>query len=155
LLSICETGIAARPYSQTPRGRKRPGTPKPPLKRAKRWAARWQDREPEAVRLFMEGLDKTFVYYRFDPYVWRKIRTTNVVARYFREVRRRLKNISAYRNEQSIDRMAFATINGIVARGYPYKHRNLLHTTPDAIYVGRTLAITIQVYIMIVSCSST
>jgi transposase-like protein len=100
------------------------------LKRAKRWATRWKDTEAEAVRLFMEGLEKTLVFYRFAPKVWRKIRTTNVVERYLREVRRRLKNISAYRNEQSIDRMVFATVNGIAARGYPYNHKNLFTHNP-------------------------
>jgi putative transposase len=100
------------------------------LRRAKRWAQRWQDKEPLAVRLFMQGLQKTFVYYKSPKELWRKVRTTNVVERYLREVRRKLKNICAYRNEQSIDRMVFATINGIAARGYPYNHKNLFTHNP-------------------------
>jgi transposase-like protein len=105
-------------------------TAKDALKRAAKWAAKWQDREPEAVRSFLHGLEKTLVFYRFDPAAWRKIRTNNVAERYLREVRRRLKSICAYRNDESIDRMVFATINGIVARGYPYNPKLLFTHNP-------------------------
>jgi putative transposase len=92
--------------------------------RAKVWAGRWQKREPEAVRTFLLGFEKTLVFYQFEPEVWKKIRTTNLLERYLRELRRRLKGISSYRNEESIDRMVYLAISGIKNRGYPYNTTN-------------------------------
>ena len=92
--------------------------------RAKVWAGRWQKREPDAVRTFLSGFEKTLVFYQFEPEVWKKIRTTNLLERYLRELRRRLKGISSYRNEESIDRMVYLAISGIKNRGYPYNTTN-------------------------------
>jgi transposase-like protein len=98
--------------------------------RARQWARRWRKREPEAVRTFLSGLARTLVYYKFDRAFWPLIRTTNVLERYLRELRRRLKNICAYQSEQSIDRMVFLAINGVAKRGYPYdKTKTITHNT--------------------------
>jgi len=92
--------------------------------RAKVWAGRWQKREPDAVRTFLVGFEKTLVFYQFEPEVWKKIRTTNLLERYLRELRRRLKGIPSYRNEESIDRMVYLAVCGIKNRGYPYNTTN-------------------------------
>jgi len=94
-------------------------------RRAGRWGRRWRRREGEAVRLFMEGFERTLTYYRFERRAWAKIRTTNVAERYIRELRKRLRPIAAYRSERSIDRMIFAAIRGIAARGYPVNSKTV------------------------------
>lgn len=92
--------------------------------RAEDWARRWTEEEPQAVRAFLSRWERTIIYYRFEPEVWRKIRTTNRLERYLRELRRRLKSICACRNEASIDRMLYVAMRGIAARGYPHASPN-------------------------------
>jgi len=87
--------------------------------RAKEWAQRWREKEPQAVRAFLSHWERTLIYYRFEPELWGKIRTTNRLERYLRELRRRLGSISAYRNEASIDRMVYLAMRGIARRGRP------------------------------------
>jgi len=94
------------------------------MRRAKRWAAKWIIAEPEAVRAFMRGIENTLVYYDFEEAMWPRIRTNNVMERFLEEMRRRLKTISAYGSEASIDRMFYAALKGLTVRGYPYSSKH-------------------------------
>jgi transposase-like protein len=94
------------------------------MRRARRWAAKWIGVEPEAVVSFMRGIEKTLVYHDFEPSMWPKIRTNNAMERFLLEMRRRLKTISAYGSEASIDRMFYAALKGLTVRGYPYSSKH-------------------------------
>lgn len=102
--------------------------------RAGDWAERWRDKEPQAVRAFLIRWERTLIYYRFEPRLWGKLRTTNSpygeLERYPRELRRRLKSISAYRNEASIDRMVYLAMRDIATREYPHaSHNKFTHSS--------------------------
>ncbi|MDW7998079.1 MAG: transposase, partial [Thermodesulfovibrio sp.] len=43
--------------------------------------------------------------------LWKKLRTTNIIERAFREVRRRTRTMSCFNNTESIERIVFAVIS--------------------------------------------
>jgi len=50
-------------------------------------------------------------FYDFPPAHWRKIRTTTIIERAFREVRRRTRPMSSFTNPASCDRIVFGVIS--------------------------------------------
>ena len=59
------------------------------IKRCKDWQARWRVEEERAVRCMEKDLIHCLPYVAFAPALWKSIRTTNILERAFREVRRR------------------------------------------------------------------
>lgn len=59
------------------------------LEAAKAFSARYRDELPEACRVLGTDLQDCLTYFRFPPRHWKRIRTSNVIERTFREVRRR------------------------------------------------------------------
>jgi len=55
---------------------------------------------PSAVECLLTGLEKCQTYYKFPYTHWRRIRTSNMVERGFREVRQRIKTMGRFRDEQ-------------------------------------------------------
>ncbi len=64
------------------------------VRRFKAWKAEWQVLAESAVRTMEKDLYDCLTYYDFEKEVWKKIRTTNVIERSFREVRRRTRPMS-------------------------------------------------------------
>jgi len=56
-------------------------------------------------------LEELLTFYAFPPAHWRKIRTTNIIERAFREVRRRTRPMSSFTNPASCDRIVFGVIS--------------------------------------------
>lgn len=72
------------------------------------------------------GILRCFTYLRFPKDLWSKIRTTNILEREFREVRRRMKVFdNTFQNEESANRYA-NTIFTNLNNNYPLK--STLHT---------------------------
>jgi putative transposase len=75
------------------------------------WRTEWNSKAPKAVRCLEEDLDEllNFLSCREDQ---RKIvRTTNVIERAFREVRRRTRPMSCFQNPASVDRIIFGVVS--------------------------------------------
>lgn len=53
------------------------------------WSARWREEEPGAVACVEADLEELLTFYQMPRHHWKKIRTTNLIERLFREVRRR------------------------------------------------------------------
>lgn len=62
---------------------------------------KWQPLEPQAVRNFTWGSKRTFEFYRFPTALHPRIRTTNLIERFFRTFRTKSDEIGAFPNEQS------------------------------------------------------
>jgi len=78
------------------------------IKRFKDWQARWQVEEERAVRCMEKDLVHCLHYFAFDPALWKSIRTTNILERAFREVRRRTRPMNNFfTNEASSDRIMY------------------------------------------------
>ena len=76
-----------------------------------RWARKWRPTRPRAVACVQRDLEELWAFYAFPPAHWRKIRTTNIIERPFREVRRRTRPISSFTNPASCDRIVFGVIS--------------------------------------------
>jgi transposase-like protein len=78
------------------------------VKRFKAWRARWQVEEERAVRCMGKDLFNCLHYFAFDPALWKSIRTTNILERAFREVRRRTRPMNNFfTNEASSNRIMY------------------------------------------------
>lgn len=78
------------------------------IKRFKTWEARWLVEEERAVKCMKKDLFNCLHFYDFPPEMWKSIRTTNILERAFREVRRRTRPMNNFfTNEASSDRIMF------------------------------------------------
>lgn len=89
------------------------------IKQAKVFCKKWYIKEEKAVRSFRHNLEDCFTYMEFPQHLWTKIRTTNILEREFREVRRRIKVFdNTFNSVQSITNYAnsiFTNLN----KNYP------------------------------------
>jgi transposase-like protein len=83
------------------------------IKRFKVWKDKWQDEEERAVKCMEKDLYHCLHYYSFPKELWKKIRTTNVLERDFREVRRRTRPMGFFPQEQSAQRIFYGVTNSI------------------------------------------
>jgi len=74
---------------------------------AKYFCKKWYIQEEKAVRSFRHNLEDCFTYFQFPQPLWSKIRTTNILEREFRELRRRIKVFdNTFNHVQSITNYA-------------------------------------------------
>lgn len=78
------------------------------LKRFKEWKAAWKKTCPDAVHCLEKDLEHLLPFLDCPKSHQIKIRTTNVIERSFREVRRRTKVFSCFTNVESTERIIFA-----------------------------------------------
>jgi putative transposase len=72
------------------------------------WKVKWQAAAPKAVACLEKDLESLVTFFSQPKAHWKKIRTTNVIERQFREVRRRTNPMTCFVNQQSADRILFA-----------------------------------------------
>ena len=74
------------------------------------WVARWGKRRPAAVACVERDLEELLNFFATPEAHWKKVRTTNVIERAFREVRRRTRPISSFTNPASCERIIFGVM---------------------------------------------
>jgi putative transposase len=74
----------------------------------RRWANFWRGIEPEVVKSMEEDIEELLNFYRCEEDIRKKVRTTNIIERVFREVRRRTRPMSCFQNRESVERIVFA-----------------------------------------------
>lgn len=79
--------------------------------RFQRWARHWQAMVPTAVACLREDLEELLPFLDFPEAQRVKLRTTNVIERCFREVRRRTRPIGCFTNAASCDRIIYAVFH--------------------------------------------
>ncbi len=77
----------------------------------KRWELRWKSANQEAVNCLGKDLDELLNFLDSSPAHRVKVRTTNVIERAFREVRRRTRPMSCFTNSRSVDRIIYGVIS--------------------------------------------
>jgi putative transposase len=83
------------------------------LKRFKEWKEAWKKTCPDAVHCLEKDLENLLPFLDCPKSHQIKIRTTNVIERSFREVRRRTKVFSCFTNVESTERIIFAIFCGL------------------------------------------
>ena len=78
------------------------------LQEFKLWRNTWQNVCPKAVRCLEKDIDDMLHFFDCPKHMHKKLRTTNIIERVFREVRRRTKPIGCFTNERSVERIVYA-----------------------------------------------
>lgn len=77
------------------------------IRRFKAWRAKWLDEAEAAVRCLEKDLFHCLHYFSFPRELWKTIRTTNILERAFREVRRRTRPMGVFTNAESAERIMY------------------------------------------------
>ncbi len=77
------------------------------------WANHWKSIVPKAVYCIEEDLEELLNFMDCPADYRKKIRTTNVIERSFREVRRRTRPMSCFQNSRSIERIIYGVISNL------------------------------------------
>ena len=94
-----------------------------------RWARAWRDRHPVLVRRLEHDLDELLAVFAVPEPLRVSLRTTNLLERAFRELRRRLRPVGCLPDRRSGDRILYGQVvrlNGLLAT------RPLAHFTQEA-----------------------
>ncbi len=75
------------------------------------WSSHWQGIAPKAVACIGEDLDELLSFLDCPAEHRKKIRTTNVIERAFREVRRRTRPMSCFQNSASVERIIYGVMS--------------------------------------------
>lgn len=103
-------------------------TRKESIKRFKDWEAKWIVEEERAVKCMKKDLYNCLHYYQFDKELWKSIRTTNILERAFREVRRRTRPMNNFfTNEPSANRIMYG-ISEMLNNNWKGKSLKLIST---------------------------
>ena len=82
----------------------------------RRWKNHWHRKYPQAVNCIEKDLDELLNFLeipikeQYRKLIRRRIRTTNVIERSFREVRRRTRPMSCFTNQDSVNRIIYAIL---------------------------------------------
>ena len=68
---------------------------------ARRFAGRWGNVYPEATTLLGKDLSDCLTFFRFPPRHWKRLRTSNILERCFKEVKRRTRVVGRFPTEMS------------------------------------------------------
>jgi putative transposase len=78
------------------------------IRRFKTWESKWIVEEERAVKCMRKDLFSCLHYFNYDKELWRSIRTTNILERAIREVRRRTRPMNNFfTNEASANRIMY------------------------------------------------
>ena len=75
-----------------------------------RWAKAWRERHPRLVRRLERDLDSLLAVFSLPEPLRASLRTTNLLERAFRELRRRLRPIGALADRRSADRILYGGV---------------------------------------------
>ena len=75
------------------------------------WSRDWRKTAPKAVACIEKDMEELLNFYSCPEEIRKKVRTTNVIERSFREVRRRTRPMSCFNNNESIERIIYAVMN--------------------------------------------
>ncbi len=78
---------------------------------ARQFLSRYQREFPSAAETLVKHLEECLTFYRFPERHWKHIRTSNVIERAFKEVKRRTKVIGRFPNETSALVMVFSILD--------------------------------------------
>lgn len=81
------------------------------VKKYREWESQWRPQYAEAVKCLEKDLDELLTFLDMPAEHRVKVRTTNVIERSFREVRRRTRPISCFTNTASVNRIIYGVIS--------------------------------------------
>jgi len=79
----------------------------------KKWECHFGDKYKKAVGCLKKDIEDLLTFFDYPESIRIKIRTTNIIERSFREVRRRTRPIGCFENEASVNRIIFGVVSGL------------------------------------------
>jgi transposase-like protein len=95
----------------------------------RKWSDHWKEIVPRAVECIEVDLDELFNFMDCPEDHRKKIRTTNVIERAFREVRRRTRPMSCFQNSASVERIIYGVVSKLNKN---WKEKPLLEFTHNS-----------------------
>jgi transposase-like protein len=80
------------------------------LQRLKDFHRRWHPKEPRAVNTFLKNIELSLTFFSQPKDHWRRLATNNIIERQLREIRRRIRLIDSFRDEQSCERIVYTQV---------------------------------------------
>jgi transposase-like protein len=74
----------------------------------RQWAKFWNPIAPNAVKCLLDDIEDLLRFFNEPEHLLIKLRTTNLIERCFRKVRRRTRTMSCFQNSDSVQRIIFA-----------------------------------------------
>ena len=87
--------------------------------RLQRWRRRWLSLEPEAVRCFCGDFEATLVYLSLPEVERPRVKTSNPMERFIKELNRKIKEVGVFPSDRSWDRLTYLTWHYLESGGYP------------------------------------
>ena len=94
------------------------------------WRRRWLPVEPEAVRCFCADFEATLVYLSLPEGDRPRVKTSNPIERFIKELNRKIKEVGVFPSNRSWDRMTYLTWHYLQSGGYPKSSQ--LHFTHNS-----------------------
>jgi len=88
------------------------------IARLERWKRRWQETEPVAVAHFVRDMDRMLLFYESSPSLRRRLKTSNPIERFIRELDRKFERIGVFPSVRSWERMTYLVYRQLLERGY-------------------------------------
>ena len=88
------------------------------LARLARWRHRWEPTEPRAVANFIRDIDQMLLFYESPPHLRRRLKTTNPIERFIRELDRKFERIGVFPSAKSWERTTYLLYRQLLERGY-------------------------------------
>jgi len=79
----------------------------------KSWRQKWIVEAERAVKCMEKDLSACLRYFEFDQSLWKSIRTTNILERAFRELRRRTRPMNLFPNADSANRLFYGVTKNL------------------------------------------
>lgn len=98
------------------------------LRRARSFKAHWQRLEPKAIACFFQDFELCLTYFNFPKAHWPWLKTNNYLELYFKNIRRRIRNIGCFRNRFSAERYLFGLTKLIGHQLDNVTSKSYLHT---------------------------
>ena len=86
------------------------------LQRLRAFHRRWHPKEPRAVSNFLQNIEMSLTFFDEPEDKWRQLATNNIIERQIREIRRRVKLIDSFRDEQSCERIIYTQVTKLNQR---------------------------------------
>jgi putative transposase len=83
------------------------------IKRIYKFKNKWKQIEPNAVDVFLHDIDLSLSFYDLPRSETRKLKSNNIIERMLREMRRRVRLIDSFRDENSCERILFTQVTRI------------------------------------------
>lgn len=86
--------------------------------RLERWKRRWERAEPVAVGHFVRDIDRMLLFYESPPSLRRRLKTSNPIERFIRELDRKFERVGVFPSVRSWERMTYLVYRQLLESGY-------------------------------------